>query len=137
MESFISKIFKSSVFADHAHYEDLFRYLIACSLKNETPKEISIAIEIFGRKNDYDPANDSTVRVYIHNLRKKLQDYYQNPQLDGKVLFIPYKNGSKEFWVMELDDDLEEIASKIELELRAVKWMKSEIERLLGYFTEE
>jgi len=38
---------------------------------------------------------------------------------------------------MELDDDLEETAYKMELEFRAVKWVKCEIERFLGDLTEE
>ena len=52
--------------------------------------------------------------------------------VEGKELFILYENGSEEFWGKELDDDLEETASKMELELRAIKWVKSEIERFIG-----
>ncbi|WP_158970619.1 hypothetical protein [Paraglaciecola sp. L3A3] len=45
------------------------------------PKEIEIAIEVFNKGEDYNPLNDSSVRVYISNLRKKLATYYA---LEGK-----------------------------------------------------
>ncbi|MDU0355303.1 hypothetical protein RS130_16560 [Paraglaciecola aquimarina] len=40
------------------------------------PKEIEIAIDVFGKGENFNPAEDSTVRVNISNLRKKLENYY-------------------------------------------------------------
>ena len=33
-------------------------------------------MEVFGRGADFDPSQDSMVRVYAHNLRQKLEHYY-------------------------------------------------------------
>ena len=35
-----------------------------------------IAAEVFGKGSDFDPNQDSLVRVYVHNLRQKLDNYY-------------------------------------------------------------
>ncbi|WP_158968826.1 hypothetical protein [Paraglaciecola sp. L3A3] len=40
------------------------------------PKEIEIAVDVFGKSEDFNPAEDSTVRVNISNLRKKLENFY-------------------------------------------------------------
>ncbi|MBN2091456.1 winged helix-turn-helix domain-containing protein [candidate division KSB1 bacterium] len=98
MESYFNKIFSSEAFADQKIYQDLLRILVAHSIKNEIPKEINIAIEIFGKKSDYDPSTDSTVRVYIHNLRKKLRDYYQKQGMNDCIkLSIPKGSYKVEF----------------------------------------
>lgn len=47
----------------------------------KAPKEIEIAIEVFGKTADFNAGDDSTVRVNISNLRKKLENYYAN---DGR-----------------------------------------------------
>lgn len=78
MNSFLDNICSTKDFMDHEHYSELLRYLVSCAINNETPKEICIALEVFGKTKDYDPALDSTVRVYVHNLRKKLQHYYRH-----------------------------------------------------------
>ncbi|MBD3375734.1 hypothetical protein GF406_11915 [candidate division KSB1 bacterium] len=63
-------------FLGSEHYQNLLTYLFNASLKNETPKEINIATEVFNRKSDFNPNEDPIVRVYINKLRKKLADYY-------------------------------------------------------------
>ncbi|MAP94828.1 MAG: hypothetical protein CMK07_07755 [Ponticaulis sp.] len=54
---------------------ELFDYLAERSLEGTTPKEAEIAHEVFGRDLSND-ADDSSVRVYIHRLRKRLEDHY-------------------------------------------------------------
>src|SRR3974377_1349446 len=44
-------------------------------------KEYTIATEVFGRKDDYDPRIDSLVRVQAPRLRAKLEEYYS---VEGK-----------------------------------------------------
>ena len=56
-------------------YLRLLKYLADASLKGECPREIDIAIDVFG-KNDYAPGSDATVRVYLYNLRRKLDEFY-------------------------------------------------------------
>ena len=56
--------------------------------------------------------------------------------VNGQDIFILHENGSKEFWGSEIEGDIEEIASQMDLELRAVNWIKGEIERFIGDLTE-
>ena len=98
MQYYLNKILASNEFAKQDHYETLLRYLIASTLKNEVPKEISIAMDIFNKSGDYDPALDSTVRVYVHNLRKKLQNYYRKEgKYDNIKISIPKGHYKVEF----------------------------------------
>jgi hypothetical protein len=54
----------------------LFDYLLACSLAGETPKEFTIAVEVFGKGPDFDVSQDAFVRVYMHKLRRTLEEFY-------------------------------------------------------------
>ncbi len=52
----------------------LFDFLADWSLAQKPVAEIDIAIEVF-RRSTSEPG-DASVRVYVHRLRKKLEDYY-------------------------------------------------------------
>src|SRR5271156_7141036 len=39
--------------------------------------EYEIAIEALGRRSDFDPSQDSIVRVEAHRVRKRLRDHYE------------------------------------------------------------
>ena len=56
----------------------LLRYLGAQALDHPgvPVKEYQIALDVFGRPNDFDPRQDSTVRVQAGRLRAKLAEYY-------------------------------------------------------------
>jgi hypothetical protein len=54
----------------------LFDFLVACSLADKAPKEIEIAIDVFGKDTRFEVTRDAMVRVYMHKLRRKLEDYY-------------------------------------------------------------
>jgi hypothetical protein len=69
----------------------LFNFLLAATLAGKSPKEIEIAVEVFGRRPDFDGAQDAAVRVYVHKLRRRLDEYYRGDAatLDGARLTIP------------------------------------------------
>jgi hypothetical protein len=54
----------------------LFDFLIECSATGRAPKETEVAIEVFGKDVGFDVAQDAMVRVYVHKLRRKLEEYY-------------------------------------------------------------
>jgi hypothetical protein len=54
----------------------MFDYLAEKSLAGQSPKEIAIAMDVFGKSSDFDVSQDALVRVYIHKLRKALDEYY-------------------------------------------------------------
>jgi hypothetical protein len=59
-----------------ARLRRLFDYLAEKSLAGQSPKEIAIAVDVFGKNSDFDVSQDALVRVYIHKLRKALEDFY-------------------------------------------------------------
>src|SRR5262245_3038520 len=63
-------------------YARLLEFLVECAHSGRTPKELEIAMEVFGKGADFDPSQDSMVRVYAHNLRQKLEHYYAT---DGRA----------------------------------------------------
>lgn len=68
----------------------LFDFLIECSLAGKAPKEIEVAVDALGRGPDFDVTQDAMVRVYIHKLRRKLEEFYAGPGAqDVERLTIP------------------------------------------------
>ena len=68
----------------------LFDYLVECSRSGKVPKESVIAVEVFGRGTDFDVSQDAAVRVYIHKLRRKFEEFYaEHSQLGPERLTIP------------------------------------------------
>src|ERR1700722_18173200 len=54
----------------------LFDYLVECSVLGKSPKEIDIAVEALGRGAEFDVTQDAVVRVYVHKLRRRLDEFY-------------------------------------------------------------
>ena len=57
----------------------LFDYLVECSVLGKSPKEIDIAVEALGRGAEFDVTQDAVVRVYVHKLRRRLDEFYGGP----------------------------------------------------------
>jgi len=71
------RIITSGALGRSRNYRALLQYLVQCSIEGKSPKELEIAIDVLGRNNDFDVSVDSTVRVYVHQLRKKLDAYFE------------------------------------------------------------
>jgi hypothetical protein len=54
----------------------LFDFFVECTAAGKTPKEIEIAVDVFDKDARFEVAQDAMVRVYVHKLRRKLDDYY-------------------------------------------------------------
>ncbi|HMH88551.1 MAG TPA: hypothetical protein VK523_07900 [Steroidobacteraceae bacterium] len=52
-------------------------------MSGQATKEIAIAVDVFGKNSDFDVSQDALVRVYIHKLRKALEDFYASPAGGG------------------------------------------------------
>ncbi|HEY8521613.1 MAG TPA: hypothetical protein VIN61_16190 [Gammaproteobacteria bacterium] len=74
-------------------YAALLRYLVESTLNDQTRHEIDIAIDVFGKDEHYDPAESSAVRVRVHQLRKKLDEYYRSVP-DGAPIRFSIPKGS-------------------------------------------
>src|SRR5579862_9182823 len=73
-----------------ARLRRLFDHLVDSTLAGQAPKEIAIAIDVFGKGAVFDVSQDALVRVYVHKLRRALADYYSAPgNGHGATLEIP------------------------------------------------
>ena len=82
------RIIGSGILGRSKHYSALLEYLVQCSLSGKSPKEIELAVDVLDRGDDFDVSADSTVRVYVHQLRKKLDSYFENYELDSPFRIV-------------------------------------------------
>ena len=77
-------------FLGQARLLQLFDYLAQCTASGRVPKEAEVAVEVFGRSSTADLSQDASVRVYVHNLRRKLDQYYGGPgRHEPDMLVLP------------------------------------------------
>jgi adenylate cyclase len=88
----MERMLASDPFLHSERLKKLLRYLVIQILcgKTDQIKEYSIATEVFGRKDSFDPGIDPIVRVEAHRLRAKLQTYTERHSAsDRLVLDLP------------------------------------------------
>jgi adenylate cyclase len=79
----LDRLLASPGFARNARMSQFLRFLVERHLegKDDVLKESVIGIEVFGRRPDYDPKQDSIVRTEAARLRSRLIEYYSG---DGR-----------------------------------------------------
>lgn len=109
----------------------LFEFLFERSREGFAPKEIEVAEAVFGRRVSFDVSQDSTVRVYVHRLRRKLDDYYAGPGR-GETIRLAIPKG--EYRLVALSADAAEVAPlrRVRPPRPALPWLLIAIAILLG-----
>lgn len=64
----------------------LFEYLLEQSREGRRPKELEIALEVFNKDEHFDVTTDSLVRVYVHKLRRKLDDHFSRSSGQARLV---------------------------------------------------
>jgi hypothetical protein len=84
----LEKILSNHVFHGAETLKSFLRFVVKKSLEGQESelKEYTIATEVFGRSENYDPRIDSLVRVQAARLRSKLEEYYASDGDGDKVL---------------------------------------------------
>ncbi len=82
----IARIRENNLLGKSGRLSDLFDYLLERSLKNEPPKEIEIIEAVFSGGGRITP-EDSVARVYVHRLRKRLEEIAAKGGAEAKVRF--------------------------------------------------
>ena len=72
----LEKILSSREFVNSKIDQTYLTYLVDASNQGKILKEITIAIDVFGKDGTFNPAEDTIVRSHTYSLRKKLQRYY-------------------------------------------------------------
>ncbi len=92
IETCVDRILQSGTFRNSPTSRRLLKYLADHTQAGDAEqlKEYSIGVDAFGKSPDYDPRQDSTVRIQIGRLRQKLTDYYlEEGKDDSLVIDLP------------------------------------------------
>lgn len=74
----VERIRGSALLGRGTQMQRLFEFLVTCHAAGRVPKELEVAVDGFGRAADFDVAQDATVRVTVHKLRRRLEDFYRD-----------------------------------------------------------
>ena len=86
----IARVRQSGVLGASGRLLELFEFLALRSAEGRPPKEAEIALAVFGKAGPDAMRDDPVARVYIHRLRKRLDDFYLRHGLpNGVRLDIP------------------------------------------------
>jgi len=81
IEAQLVRILGNSLFKNSKRYPNLLRYAVERTLDGhpEELKERTLGVKVFGREPDYDTNLDPVVRTTAAEIRKRLAQYYQEP----------------------------------------------------------
>src|SRR5262245_34076199 len=88
----LERVLSSDCFARSEGLSRLLRFLVERQLEGRESeiKESTIGVEVYGRRPDYDPRQDSTVRSEMSRLRGRLSKYYSTEgRQDLLVIDLP------------------------------------------------
>jgi TolB-like protein/tetratricopeptide (TPR) repeat protein len=88
----LDKVLASSSFTGAPRVQQFLRFVVEEALEGRAGeiKESVVAVQVFGRRSDFDSHSDSVVRVQATHLRKRLREYYRIEGLrDGVVIDLP------------------------------------------------
>jgi hypothetical protein len=83
----VERVLNSPLFRNSQRCQALFRQITERTLAGDTHllKERTLGVDVFGRPPDYDTNADPIVRGTAGEIRKKLAQYYQDPQHHGET----------------------------------------------------
>ncbi len=87
LEKVSSSLGKSEV------YRKLLGYLATRALAGDVPKELDIAVDVFGKDASFNSAEDAVVRVNVRSLRQRLDEYYRGAGAQDAVRIEIPKGG--------------------------------------------
>jgi eukaryotic-like serine/threonine-protein kinase len=90
----LQRILASPTFFNARRPSQFLRFIVDETLAGEERlKEYLIGVEVFGRRQDYDPKDDPVVRIEAGRLRKKLAEYYAGPGANDTLIIELPKGG--------------------------------------------
>jgi hypothetical protein len=86
----LEKLLATPLFNSSKRYPSFLKLVVARVLAGQTDqlKERVLGVEIFGRPADYDTNSDPIVRVTAAEIRKRIEQYYQDPRHSQEIRFF-------------------------------------------------
>ena len=90
IDAALRELLRSAAFSGAEQPRKLFAYLVRNSLENNASclNELAVAENVLGRRGDFVPLLDSSVRKAMSRLRAKLRDYYAQEGSGAAVRFV-------------------------------------------------
>lgn len=87
----LEDILRSPAFSSSKRCQEFLRYIVleATHGRAAAIKERNIALEVFGKGVDFEPGEDSLVRVKAREVRKRLSEYYESAADHGLRIELP------------------------------------------------
>lgn len=92
LRSALAHVIQSAAFNSSPRLAELLTYLVEQTVQGHADrlKGYTIALDVFGRDESFDPGSDSLVRVQMSRLRKALAEYYAHEGRDeSRQISIP------------------------------------------------
>ncbi len=89
----LTRLKTDELFRNAPRYAELLEYLVEKAIQGEQLKEMTIGLELFNKQYDDAERNTGSVRVYMFNLRKRLNEYYP-PRGADEPLHLELSKGS-------------------------------------------
>ncbi|SDF22882.1 hypothetical protein [Terriglobus roseus] len=91
----VERIANSEPFQKSSRLPVLLRYLATCTLQGDRAglTEQAIGRAVFEKTADFSPTEDSSVRVYVRQLRLRLYEYFQSAGADERTIIEIPKGG--------------------------------------------
>ena len=90
IEEQLERLLANRHFSHSRRFPAFLRFVVQKTLTNSTDllKERTLGVEIFGRTADYDTSSDPIVRVTAAEIRKRMAQYYQEPDHEGELRIL-------------------------------------------------
>jgi hypothetical protein len=77
----LTRVLRSSAFTNAPSLSRFLSYLVDRMLQGNSapPDEYTLGVEVFDRRESFDPSVDNIVRVQVRRLRSKLEKYHDGP----------------------------------------------------------
>jgi hypothetical protein len=96
----LERLLATPLFNSSKRYPSFLKLVVTRALAGQTDqlKERILGVEIFGRPADYDTNTDPIVRVTAAEIRKRIEQYYQDPKHSQEIrLFLPSGSYAPQF----------------------------------------
>src|SRR5690606_10684916 len=88
----VSRLRSAGVLGESGRLRELFDYLAARAPDAPPSTQADIAADVCG--TDGTDGDDATVRVYVHRLRKRLEEYYRNASAEASTVRLAIPGGT-------------------------------------------
>lgn len=96
----VERLCASPIFARRKNSRSLIRYIVENHWDGVKPLQRDVGVEVFGKKPNWDPKDDGTVRMEMTRLRKAMKAYYEK---DGQKERVVFELSGDGYWIEKIN----------------------------------